>query len=59
MIAKRVDIKNPRKSNFAKLVGYVLDTQNKNERVEAVRISNCHSDNPQWATQEGNRLAPL
>ncbi len=52
MIAKRVAINSNRKSNFAGLVEYMVDTQNKNERVEAVRISNCHSDNPQWASQE-------
>lgn len=52
MIAKRVAINSNRKSNFAGLVEYMVDTKNKNERVEAVRISNCHSDNPQWASQE-------
>ena len=46
MIAKRVAINSNRKSNFAGLVEYMVDTKNKNERVEAVRISNCHSDNP-------------
>jgi len=52
MIAKRVAMNSLQKGSFSGLVEYMLDTQNKNERVESVRITNCLSDTPQWAIQE-------
>jgi hypothetical protein len=52
MIAKRVAMKSLQKGSFSGLVEYMLDTQNKSERVESFRITNCLSDTPQWAIQE-------
>ena len=52
MIAKRVAINSIRKGSFAGLVDYMVDTKNRSERVESVRITNCISDNTTWAIQE-------
>ena len=52
MIAKRVAMKSIKKGSFAGLVEYMLDTQNKSERVESFRITNCLSDTTHWAIQE-------
>jgi hypothetical protein len=52
MIAKRVAINSIRKGSFAGLVDYMVDSKNRSERVESVRITNCISDNTTWAIQE-------
>lgn len=52
MIAKRIAIKNARKGNFVGLTKYLLDPQDKTERVGEVRITNCQSEDPGWAALE-------
>ena len=49
MIAKRVAMKSVKKSSFIALIGYLLAQQGKTERVGRVAVTNCHSDDPQWA----------
>ncbi len=44
MIAKHVPMKALKRSDFAGLVKYLLDTKNKNERVGCVTATNCESD---------------
>ena len=44
MIAKQVAMQSVKKSDFASLVKYITDTQNKNERVGCVSITNCQVD---------------
>ena len=45
-------MKSARMSSFSSLVKYIVDEQNKQERVGKVRISNCNSIDPTWAIQE-------
>jgi hypothetical protein len=52
MIAKQVHMNSVKKSSFAGLVKYLTGTQDKNERVGAVSISNCISDQIEIATLE-------
>jgi hypothetical protein len=52
MIAKHVSMKSVRKSGFASLVEYIVDAQRKQERVGAVFVSNCHTDQPEVALTE-------
>lgn len=52
MIAKKVPMNNPRKSSFTGLVEYLTNPQNHNERVEGVKITNCNSNNIEWAQYE-------
>lgn len=52
MITKKVPMKNPRKSSFTSLVKYLVDDQNKIERVGDIRITNCQSENVEWANLE-------
>ncbi len=52
MIAKRIEFRNVNRSSFAKLVAYITNGQDKNERVGTVRVTNCHNENPDWATEE-------
>jgi hypothetical protein len=49
MIAKRVAMKSVKKSSFIALIGYLLGQQGKAERVGRAKVTNCHSDDPQWA----------
>lgn len=44
MIAKQVAMQSVKKSDFASLVKYITDAQNKNERVGCVAITNCQVD---------------
>lgn len=44
MIIKHVTMRTPRKSSFGDLIRYLSDPKNTSERVGAVRITNCHSD---------------
>lgn len=44
MIAKQVAMQSIKKSDFASLVKYITDTQNKNERVGCVAVTNCQVD---------------
>jgi len=63
MIAKHVPMKSVRKSDFAGLVKYLIDEQQKRERVTGVSVTNCHADWPAAAllevlnTQAQNRRA--
>lgn len=52
MIAKHVAMKSVRKSDFAELVKYMTDEQEKNERVGFVSVTNCHSDRSDAAVLE-------
>lgn len=44
MIAKQVAMQSVKKGDFASLVKYITDAQNKNERVGCVAITNCQVD---------------
>ena len=52
MIAKHVRMRALKKSDYAGLLQYLLDPQNKNERVGEVRLTNCQSMDPVIATIE-------
>ena len=52
MIARKIPMQTVSKSSFARLANYISDTQNKEHRVGDVRITNCISDNIEWAKQE-------
>lgn len=52
MIAKHIPINSLHKSSFTKLVNYIIDPQNKTERVGFVRATNCYSDQPDCAVAE-------
>ena len=52
MIAKHIPMRCASLSSFSGLVDYLTDTQNKEERVEAVNITNCISDTPDMAAIE-------
>lgn len=52
MIAKHVAMKSVKKSDFAELVKYMTDEQEKNERVGLVSVTNCQSDRPDAAVLE-------
>jgi Relaxase/Mobilisation nuclease domain len=43
MIAKHVPMKSVKKSDFASLVKYLADDQEKNERVVYASVTNCES----------------
>ncbi|MDO8334580.1 MAG: TraI/MobA(P) family conjugative relaxase [Nitrosomonas sp.] len=44
MIAKIIPIKSVRKSNFTALIQYLIDPQDKSERISQIKVSNCYSD---------------
>ena len=52
MIAKHVSMKSARKSNFAEVVKYITNEQDKNERVGNVTVTNCQFDRPDGAIAE-------
>ena len=52
MIAKQVAMQSVKKSDFAELVKYMTDEQEKNERVGFVSVTNCQSDRPDAAVLE-------
>lgn len=52
MIAKHISMKSLSKSSFRDLVDYLLNEQEKLERVGAFLVSNCHSDAPDAAILE-------
>ncbi|HCJ4394751.1 TPA: TraI/MobA(P) family conjugative relaxase [Legionella pneumophila] len=52
MIIRHIPMKKVRLSSFSGLVRYITDTQDKQERVGKIRISNCNSHEPAWAVQE-------
>lgn len=63
MIVHHVPIKKNIKSSFKKLVDYITNPQEKQERVGNIKITNCHSSTIDWAkaeikaTQEKNSRA--
>ena len=56
MIVKRIPIRKMNKSSFSGLVNYITQTQDKNERVGGVRITNCISEQPAWAAIEAEMV---
>ncbi|HEO1393706.1 TPA: TraI/MobA(P) family conjugative relaxase [Legionella pneumophila] len=52
MIIRHIPMKKTRLSSFSGLVQYLCNKQNKEERVDKVRLSNCNSIDPIWAVQE-------
>ena len=52
MIAKHIPINSVKKSNFAGLVNYIVDPQNKTERIGLIRAVNCYSDRPDCVVAE-------
>ncbi|HHF7372281.1 TPA: TraI/MobA(P) family conjugative relaxase [Legionella anisa] len=52
MIIRHIPMKSARLSSFSSLVRYIVDTQNKQERVGGVSIANCNSVDSIWAIQE-------
>lgn len=52
MIAKRVRMKSEGKSDYAGLVRYLTNSQNKNERVGQINVTNCQSDRADIAAIE-------
>ncbi len=63
MIAKRVHARKDGKSSIVQLGQYITDQKNSGEKVEYVAITNCSSDDPEWAmlemqaTQDANTRA--
>ena len=56
MIVKHIPIRNATKSSFSRLVQYITQAQDKNERVGDVRITNCISEQPAWAVIEAEMV---
>jgi hypothetical protein len=52
MIAKHVPINSLKKSDFANLVNYITDSQDKIDRVGQVLFTNCHSSKLDMAINE-------
>ncbi len=52
MIAKHVPMNSAKASDFAKLVKYITGQQGKSERVGAIRVTNCQSDQAEVASLE-------
>ncbi|MGK4306571.1 TraI/MobA(P) family conjugative relaxase [Shewanella xiamenensis] len=52
MIAKHVPINSLKKSDFANLVNYITDSQDKIDRVGQISFSNCHSSKLDMAINE-------
>lgn len=52
MITKKVSMKSASKSSFSRLVDYISDKQDKNNRVKDVFITNCKNDDINWSKIE-------
>ncbi len=52
MISKKAPVKAAAKGKIGYLVAYLLDQKGKSDRVAAVAVSNCQSDDPKWAVHE-------
>ena len=52
MISKKAPVKAAAKSKVGHLVAYLLDQKGKSDRVAAVAVTNCQSDDPKWAVHE-------
>lgn len=49
MIARRIRMNAASKSRCTHLIQYLIDTQGHESRVQDVRITNCDSEDPEWA----------
>jgi Relaxase/Mobilisation nuclease domain/Large polyvalent protein-associated domain 7 len=56
MIAKRIELRNMQMSSFLRLVQYITGTQEKHERVGAVRVTNCSNEDASWAAMEAEAV---
>lgn len=52
MIAKQIPMKLAKKSNFGELVNYIINAQNKHERVHQITVTNCYQTYYAHATDE-------
>lgn len=52
MIARRIHMNDVSKSRCTYLIQYLIDTQGHESRVQDVRITNCDSEEPEWAAIE-------
>lgn len=52
MIAKKISMQSVSKSSFVRLVNYIANEQGKEQRVSNVRITNCISNDIEWAKLE-------
>lgn len=52
MIAKIIPIKCVRKSNYAALIQYLTDPQDKSERIRQIQATNCYTDDLSAALME-------
>lgn len=52
MIVRHIPMKNIRKSSFVGLVDYLTSGHGKQERVGEIRITNCQSNEVEWALHE-------
>jgi hypothetical protein len=52
VIAKQVPMRSVGKSDFNGLVKYLTHEQQKRERVGDIRVTNCHTDNHEYAITE-------
>ena len=52
MISKKVHMNDSSKSSFSRLISYITDSQEKSNRIGDISITNCHSDNLEWAKLE-------
>lgn len=52
MISKKITLKKVDKSRFSKLVEYLLNPKENEERVGAVQVSHCESIEAKWAALE-------
>lgn len=52
MIVRHIPMKIVRKSNFAGLIQYMINEHGKQERVGEITITNCQSNDVEWAIHE-------
>lgn len=52
LITRSLRMNDVSKSSPIRLISYLMDTQGHDHRVDEVRITNCDSDEPQWAAME-------
>lgn len=52
MIARHIPMRSARRSSFSELVAYIINAKDKELRLGAVRVTNCHQDNALDAMHE-------
>ena len=52
MISKKAPVKAAAKGKIGNLLSYLLDPKGKAERVAAIVVTNCQSDDSKWAVHE-------